>query len=81
MSGPYRSYSLRYNISSSLVSRVRGGIMSGGSTQDLKERVARLEAILGVLLEGCSFSTLCEWIAAVQRDVAAVQKSLNEKSS
>jgi len=38
--------------------------MSGGSTQDLKERVARLEAILGV-----------------QRDVAAVQKSLNEKSS
>jgi hypothetical protein len=55
--------------------------MAGGSTQDLKERVAKLEAILGVPLEGHSSSTLCERVATAQQDVVVVQKSLEEKSS
>jgi hypothetical protein len=32
----------------------------GGLTQDLRERVAKLEALLGVPMEGLSSSSLCE---------------------
>lgn len=46
--------------------------MTGHSTQDLKESVAWLEAILGVPVEGSSSSTLCEQLAEAQRDVMAL---------
>ncbi len=43
--------------------------------------MARPEAILGLPLEGYSSSTLCEQVAVAQRDLATVQKSLEDKSS
>lgn len=52
--------------------RVGVGVMTGHSTQDLKESVAWLEAILGVPVEGSSSSTLCEQLAEAQRDVMAL---------
>jgi hypothetical protein len=56
--------------------------MAGGATPNLKERVARLEAILGVLEEeGSSSSTLCERVMEAQRDVAAMRQYLEEQSS
>jgi len=44
----------------------------GGSTQDLRERVAKLEALLGVPVEGSSSSTLFEQIATMQDALASL---------
>jgi hypothetical protein len=40
--------------------------MADGSTQDLRERVAKLEALLGVPVEGFSSSTLCEHVTSLK---------------
>ena len=56
--------------------------MVGGATSNLKEMVAWLKAILRVPEEeGCSFSTLCERVIEAQRDIVAMQQSLEEQSS
>jgi hypothetical protein len=36
--------------------------MARGTTSNLKERMAWLEAILSVPEEGCYSTTLCEWV-------------------
>lgn len=55
--------------------------MTGGTTQNLKDRVARLEAILGGPEEEGSSSTLFERVKEAQRDVETMQQSLGELSS
>jgi hypothetical protein len=55
--------------------------MAGGSTQDLRERVAKLEALLGVPAEESSSSTLIEQLAATQKAIANLQVSFDEHAA
>jgi hypothetical protein len=55
--------------------------MAGGSTQDLRERVAKLEALLGVPAEESSSSTLIEQLAATQKAIADLQVSFDEHAA
>jgi uncharacterized protein YlxW (UPF0749 family) len=55
--------------------------MAGGSTQDLRERVAKLEALLGVPAEESSSSTLMEQLATVQKAIADLQVSFDEHAA
>lgn len=54
--------------------------MAGGATQELKERVAKLEALLGMPSEGPS-SSICERLDGVIRDVQTLQSSWEERSA
>ncbi|XP_059437724.1 uncharacterized protein LOC132170646 [Corylus avellana] len=55
--------------------------MAGGSTQDLRERVARLEALLGVPVEESSSTTIMEQLAAAQKSISDLQSSLDAHSA
>jgi len=53
----------------------------GGSTQDLRERVAKLEALLGVPVEGSSASPVFEQIATMQDAIASLQATLDQHTA
>jgi peptidoglycan hydrolase CwlO-like protein len=55
--------------------------MVGGSTQDLQERVAKLEAWLGAPTEESSSFTLAEQLAAAQKAIADLQISFDEHAA
>lgn len=52
-------------------------IMDDGSTQDLQERVTKLEALLGVPMEGSS-SSLFKQLAEAQKAISYLQTPLGK---
>ena len=55
--------------------------MADGFTQDLRKRVAKLEALLGVPIEESSSSTLTEQLATTQKAIADLQVSFDEHAT
>jgi len=56
-------------------------MVGGGSTQDLREKVVKLEALLGVPVEGSSSSPLFEQIATIQDALASLQATLDQHTA
>ena len=55
--------------------------MAGGYAQDLRERVVKLEVLLGVPAEESSSSTLTKQLVAAQKAIADLQISFNEHAT
>ncbi|KAE8009505.1 hypothetical protein FH972_005937 [Carpinus fangiana] len=55
--------------------------MAGGSTQDLREKVGKLEALLAVPAKESSSSTMVEQLAIAQKAIVDLQLSFDEHAA